>query len=260
MNNAVPILLYHRIDESGLATATRPQDFRKHMSWLNGRGWRSLTNEELTYYLRSGKAFPRRSFVITFDDGYESMATAGFETLQEFRYSATCFISTRFLRGATTTVHDVADDEASQPFMSWEQARALHSCGVIDFQSHSHTHRNFSKFSPEEAVADLQISREILAQELALPASHFEHLAWPWGMSTPDGRLAAKKGGFNYQYTVARQSFVPGSALDEIPRTCFDAAAFEQFQRQFWLQSGQLAHMWNIAYPFGRRLRQLTGL
>lgn len=260
MHNSIPILLYHRIDESGSAEATRPQDFRRHLQWLRERGWRSLGNDELTYFLRTGKALPARAFAITFDDGYESLATTAFETLQEFRYSATCFVSTWFLRGAADSTRECIDEESGKVFMSWEQVRALHSCGVVDFQSHSHTHRRFDDCADADIVADLETSRDILAHELTLPKRCFEHLAWPWGLSTPQWRALAKRAGFNYQYTVARQSFTRGAALDDIPRTCFDAANFPQFQRQFWLQSGGLAGMWNVAYPFGRRLRQLTGL
>lgn len=260
MANSVPILLYHRIDCSGEPTATAPAAFRKHLQWLAERGWRSLEREELTACLRSGKPFPARSFVITFDDGYESLASAAFPTLQEFGYRGICFLSTCLLQGASEVRTDAPAENDRALFLSWEQVRALQSCGVIDFQSHTHSHQRFWDLTPEELAADLDLSRQLLARELRVPARHFEHLAWPWGRSDANARALAKQAGFKYQYTVARLSCQRHGALDEIPRTCFDAAAFAQFQRQFRLQSGYLSRMWNLAYPFGRRLRHITGL
>lgn len=259
MSNAIPILLYHRIDHSGLSTATTPEEFIQHLQWLHERGWRTLSADAFTALLRNRKPLPARSFVITFDDGYESLASAAFPILQQFGYSAICFLSTRQIRNQRSLVEEGPGGRDGKLFLGWNQVRALQSCGVIDFQSHTHTHDNFNECSAEKLVADLAMSREVLMRELALPARRFEHLAWPWGRSTSEWRALARGVGFRYQYTVARQSFQREMPVDEIPRTCFDAAAFSHFRRQFWLQSGLLAGMWNAAYPFGRRLRHLAG-
>jgi hypothetical protein len=90
-----------------------------------------------------------------------------------------------------------------------------------------------------------------------LPRYHFQHLAWPWGKSTEAWRQVASKGGLRYQYTVERQSFVRTSALQNMPRTCYDGATALNFQAQFWLQVGPLANVWRNAYPMLRQLRQL---
>ncbi|HVL76813.1 MAG TPA: polysaccharide deacetylase family protein [Noviherbaspirillum sp.] len=259
MAHSLPILLYHRIDRSGLSTATAPDDFRRHLQWLKENGWRALDGAQLTHLLRSGKALPKRAFVITFDDGYESLASAAFPILQEFRYSAICFLSTQFIPGARSWKRPREAQVDDAAFLTWDQVRALQSCGVIDFHSHTHTHRRFEECTMEELTEDLAMPRRILAGELGLPERHFDHLAWPWGRSTPEWRALAHRLGYRYQYTVARQSFERHGPLDDIPRTCFDAAAFPQFQRQIWLQSGSIGRMWNFAYPFGRRLRQITG-
>jgi len=261
MAHAIPILLYHRIDTSGLPTATTPEAFRRHLQWLYERGWRTLDAETFTHYLRTGRALPPHAFVITFDDGYESIASAAFPVLQTFRYTAISFLSTGLMRNARggRPAHPDASRHGSL-YLSWEQVRALQSCGVVSFQSHTHTHGRFEERGIDALAADLDLSRQMLVQELGLPASHFEHLAWPWGYSTPAWRTLAKKNGFRYQYTVARQSFLRHMPCDTIPRTCFDATAFTAFQAQFRLQSGALAQLWNLAYPVGRRLRHLTGI
>ena len=123
MSQAVPILLYHRIDRSSLSTATPPTVFRQHLLWLKERGWRALTAEEFSFFMRGGKAFPPRSFVITFDDGYESISSVALGTLKEFGYHAIAFISTKLLRHEPAVGEAVPADKEMSSFMSWTQAR-----------------------------------------------------------------------------------------------------------------------------------------
>lgn len=254
MTPFLPILLYHRIDHSALSTATPPATFRRHLEWLHERGWRSLTLQEFEFYHRSGDGFPAKSFLISFDDGYSCLAGIVHDTLKEFRYTAIGFLPTRLL----------CDAEAGKlkkgEFLTWAQARALQSSGVFDFHSHTHSHKRFRECTAEAIREDLGISVEILARELGMPRKVFTHLAWPWGDSQSHWRSAARECGFRYQYTVARRSFRHGFPHDDIPRTCFDAAAFGRFQWQLALQSGPLSPVWHAAYPVGRRLRKFASL
>ena len=196
MSQAVPILLYHRIDRSSLSTATPPTVFRRHLQWLKERGWQALTAEEFSFFMSSGKTFPPRSFVITFDDGYESISSIALGILKEFGYHAIAFISTRLLQ------HETSNDETTQAateassFMSWAQARELQAGGIIHLQSHTHSHQLFSGWPLVGIIDDLTTSVDILSHELRMPRSHYTHLAWPWGRSTPQSRAAATRSGF----------------------------------------------------------------
>jgi peptidoglycan/xylan/chitin deacetylase (PgdA/CDA1 family) len=255
LNDRIPILLYHRIEDSALSTATAPQTFRQHLASMKEQGWRSLSADEFGSVMKAGRALPDRSFLITFDDGYETVRTAALDILREFDFKAISFLSTELLRRSSD---GSSNDDSRDAYLSWDQVRELQASGLVDCQSHSHTHNNFSEYSLGDISSDLGKSVDLLSQELRLPRSHFKHLAWPWGLSKATWRQAASSAGFTYQYAVARQSCRVSSALDQIPRTCFDANSFSQFQRQLWLQTGQLSQAWEFAYPFGRRLRNLA--
>lgn len=259
MSYAIPILLYHRIEDSSLSTATPPAMFRRQLSSLRERGWTAISADEFTHAMQSGASLPERSFMITFDDGYENIASVALDILRECECKAISFLTTQFLRGPKHGTSKAPDDGAAQDYMTWDQVRQLQASGIVDCQSHTHTHRNFSGCTADQICADLETSVGLLSYELGLPRKHFSHLAWPWGLSHPEWRGIAKRVGFDHQYTVSKQSFQLDGPLDEIPRTCFDATTFQQFQRQMWLQSGQLSQLWNVLYPFGRRLRQLPG-
>lgn len=258
MSGPLPILLYHAIDEKGLSTSTAPAVFRQHLATMSRNGWRSLTATQFTHHLATGRPFPERSFLITFDDGYLSVRTAALGILREFGFHAISFLSTQFMRGPKEG--EAASHPGDEPdrFMSWDQARELQASGLVDCQSHSHTHSNFSAWSTQDILRDLGTSVDLLARELRLPRGHFRHLAWPWGLSAPAWREAAGKAGFSVQYGVSRQAFRLAMGREDIPRTCFDGAATAQFERQLWLQTGSFSPLWDLAYPIGRRLRQFT--
>lgn len=256
MDFSIPILLYHRVDEEDSMLSTTPATFRKHMQFLSERGWRSLSLDEFTFYAWSGKKLPSCSFFITFDDGYESLHGPAAKILEEFNFRATCFLCTSFIREPATAID--LDNVDNSCFLSWNQARELQQKGLISFQSHTHTHRNFAEMSLADLAADLDAAQGLLSTELRLPRYHFQHLAWPWGKSTEAWRQVASKCGLRYQYTVERQSFTRESALQNMPRTCYDGATAANFQAQFWLQVGPLANVWRNVYPMLRQLRRPT--
>ncbi|HEY0845509.1 MAG TPA: polysaccharide deacetylase family protein [Noviherbaspirillum sp.] len=260
MTNFLPILLYHRIDASLLSTSTAPMVFRRHLEWLYDRGWRTLSAQEFAYHLRTGRPFPPASFLITFDDGYTSLAHTAFDILKELDYSAIGFLSTKMLCDETQAIQASRSAHEERVFLSWEQVRALQASGVFDFHSHTHSHQRFEQRSLDDIRQDLGMSLDILVRELALPRRHFTHLAWPWGKSEQEWRTVAKDCGFDYQYTVARRAFRRDFPLDQIPRTCFDAVGLTRFQVQIELQSGHLSDMWHAAYPVGRSLRRFARL
>lgn len=254
MTGPIPILAYHRLDEQRLTTSTAPYLFRRHMLWLSRHGWRSLSLDEFEFYAARAICFPTKSFLLTFDDGYQSIATSGLAILKEFHFHAVCFAATSSLRQADED--EPSAGAATGEYLSWGQAKALQETGLVDFQSHSHKHRRLHEQSESDLVLDLRTSVELLSSKLALPKSRFRHLAWPWGDSTDQSRRLASQCGFKYQYTVAREAFQHSSSLQHIPRTCYDGASYADFQIQFWLQSGPLSKPWHAFYPVARHLRR----
>jgi peptidoglycan/xylan/chitin deacetylase (PgdA/CDA1 family) len=260
VNHPIPVLLYHRIEDSSASTATSPRVFRQQLVALKEQGWKSLSAQEFAHVMKRGGPVRERSFLITFDDGYETIRTAALDILRDLDFKAISFLSTNLLRDPGATQEALPDGESRDAYLSWEQARELQASGLVDCQSHSHAHQNFSAYAHEEIRRDLATSIDLLCAQLRLPRSHFNHLAWPWGLSKKPWREIASGLGLAFQYAVGKQAARPSSAHDQIPRTCFDGANFAQFQRQVWLQTGQLSQVWDLAYPLGRRLRNLASV
>jgi peptidoglycan/xylan/chitin deacetylase (PgdA/CDA1 family) len=94
----VPIFEYHRVKppagEVGVARdLIVPADlFDQQMAAMAADGWHTITMGELGDDLRLGIQPAPKSFVVTFDDGYEDGYTYAFPILRKYGYVATYFI------------------------------------------------------------------------------------------------------------------------------------------------------------------------
>ncbi|HET9531812.1 MAG TPA: polysaccharide deacetylase family protein, partial [Blastocatellia bacterium] len=94
------ILMYHRVAEvrsDPWSLCVTPQHFAEHMEILR-RHARPISLRELTGALREGSV-PRRSVVVTFDDGYLDNLKNARPLLERYDIPATFFIATGYLGG-----------------------------------------------------------------------------------------------------------------------------------------------------------------
>ena len=90
---SLPILTFHAIDDELDVLSFSPRVFRRGMARLREGGYRTVSLLEVVDCLRRGVPFPDRSFVITFDDGYQSVYDEAFPVLQRYGMSATVFLT-----------------------------------------------------------------------------------------------------------------------------------------------------------------------
>jgi len=116
--------------------------------------------------------------------------------------------------------------------ISWDDARKLASEGIIEFQSHTHSHARWDPDSDgtRKLERDLATSLDVLSDELRLPRRTFRHLAWPWGLCNERWERLGRSLGFTYQHIVQRGAVTrPGQTI-RLPRFCFDGASTRAFR------------------------------
>jgi peptidoglycan/xylan/chitin deacetylase (PgdA/CDA1 family) len=98
----LPVLTYHRVDEPertpdlypGLIGAT-PAEFDEHMRFLSS--WHSpLSLPELLAIRRGEAPLPPRAVMVTFDDGYRSVAEHAWPSMQRHGVPLTLFVPTAY--------------------------------------------------------------------------------------------------------------------------------------------------------------------
>src|SRR5437879_13341841 len=92
--SGVPVLCYHRIGgplELGVTRVGRSV-FARQMTALARAGWRTLTLEEFATS-RTTHA-ERRTFLLTFDDAYASLAGHAYPVRADLGFARTTFVTT----------------------------------------------------------------------------------------------------------------------------------------------------------------------
>jgi peptidoglycan/xylan/chitin deacetylase (PgdA/CDA1 family) len=172
----LPILVYHHFSEErdDRLTVSRGK-FERQLQYLRDKGYRSIRLSELMY---QEHVSAQRRVVITFDDGYRSVAHIAVPLLARYGFSATCFLPVAHI-GA-----DNAWDGGGTPLMSADTLRALPS-EQIELALHSWRHENYCFKSGDDIARDLALCRHRL-DVLGIPYQPM--FAYPYGKVPKDKR------------------------------------------------------------------------
>lgn len=197
----IPILTYHRLLKDSPTTAADPKrisvsqgQFRSHLSFLWSLGYRSVSLAGYPAQLRAGQAPARKSFAITFDDGYEEVLTLGLPILQEFGFTATIFAVPGQLAGCN------AWDDGQAKLLGAEQYHTLEKAGIT-IGAHTWSHVHLPKVNAASAREEIVDSKRKLETLLGHPVGLF---AYPYGEYTADVETMVREAGFEAGFATDR--------------------------------------------------------
>ena len=185
--------MYHAVGAAGEPASRFAVPLRRfgwQMAWLHWGGYRVLSLDRLLRYLDDGGRPPRRTVVITFDDGFVDTLTLAAPVLARFGFPATVFVVT----GEVGSVAQWTPDPAlnGRPLLSWEGLAALSEPGAIALGATRAATAPLRTASPEIARAEIEGSLADLRARGYRPQS----FAYPFGHSTPEARKLVSEAGF----------------------------------------------------------------
>ena len=194
-----PVLCYHRIGgplELGI-TRVGWSVFERQMRGLAAAGWRTLTLAEFA----NPRPTPHtpRTFLLTFDDGYASLAERAYPLLAELGFTATTFLITDFVGRENTW--DVRYTWRRLRHLDWPAIERWRGRG-FDFASHGAGHRRLTWLNDRAAADELGRSHDTLVQKLGADAGRA--VAYPFG--AVDGRVerVAREAGYELGFGGVR--------------------------------------------------------
>ena len=202
------ILAYHSVSQDrtdSLAVSTA--DFQWQMQWLSDRNYRSMT---LADYLSHPPSDGKRVVILTFDDGYADNFEQAFPVLQEFGYVATIFLVSDFVDTERLYPWDQSKVRSAIPrtsfqTLSWQQVHEMAASG-IEFGSHTCTHPELAKVSPERCVEEITRSRHDLQKALGAEVVSF---SYPRGNLNAEVMRSVERAGYRCAVITPPRAGIP---------------------------------------------------
>lgn len=229
-NTAIPILMYHQIDEpppSGTplrGLVVSPGAFARQMWMLRMLGYQGLSMVALQPYLRGEKT--AKVVGISFDDGYLNNHTHALPALSQNGFSATCYAVS-----ALTGGHNDWDAGlvARKPLMDVGHWREWLAAGM-EIGSHTRHHADLTVLDEAAARTEIADARSELEDRFAVPVQQF---CYPYGRYSRRDRDLVEQAGYINATTTHRSRAKPGDDPFLLPRVIV-AQATKPWH--FWLK------------------------
>ncbi|ADQ45305.1 polysaccharide deacetylase [Caldicellulosiruptor kronotskyensis 2002] len=221
----IPVLVYHyfakdqkEAQDYNSSTVVNIQKFERQMEYLYKNNFKTLTMEELYKFLKGEYTPPKKSVVITMDDGYKNNITLAYPILKKYRFRACIFVIGKFL---------ISKNSSNEfEYLSFEDT--LKYTDVFEFGSHTYDMHRLLNGMPILLQANmLDIIFDFVNNQMLINSPYF---AYPFGAY--DEKVIEVLKSFNYKLAFTTKKGYVTSSTDpyEIPRfTISQKTTFDQF-------------------------------
>ena len=201
-----PVIMYHDIKlmpQNNFDVTLK--DFRQQLKWLKNNGYKTLSIEEFVDIVKSGKAFPKDSVLITFDDGFSDALAYALPELKGRDMKAVFFINPWY----------IGKKAKGYPYLTEADLKNLANEPLISIASHTTRHLHLDKLSPEDLAAELNDSKAYLEEITGKPVLA---LSYPFGEYNADVIAATQAAGYEIAFAVQDRGLFDQPARFSIPR------------------------------------------
>jgi peptidoglycan/xylan/chitin deacetylase (PgdA/CDA1 family) len=196
------VLMYHNFGHPPAAGDPEhlfvPEEtFRAHLSLLAERGWRALRLDEFLATL-DGAPAPRKSYLLTIDDGHESVLRTAAPILAEAGIPSVLFVPPGVLGGPITWNPVYAAERLSSRAEIATLAGTAMEVGV-----HSWDHSRMADMDAEALRLQVVRAREVVTEMMGYLQRSF---AYPFGTHDRPARAAMADAGYQVSFAVAREN------------------------------------------------------
>ncbi len=212
----VVILMYHSL----LKDPTRhgkyvvsPDLFESDLKYLKEHGYSFVGIQELIDFVYSGAPLPKKSVVITFDDGYYNNYLYAYPLLE--KYDAKMVIS---VIGKYTDLYDGEKPNAYYSHVTWDMINEMLASGRVEIGNHTYSmHTNGERRGSKKIKGETdEHYSKILTEDIGkLQAEMFEHTGtYPSVYTYPFGAISNASFGI-----IADMGFLASLSCTEKPST-----------------------------------------
>ena len=184
----VPIMMYHHVNGGNAQRpdTVSPERFEWHMAYLKKHQFNVLPLSTLVRMIQEGKPMPRKSVVITFDDGYDDNYQYAFPVLRKYGFPATIFVIT-----------DIVNAEG---YLTTAQLKEMLAHDV-EIGGHTRRHAYLPGLLGKALIEEIKGSKDWIEQELGVTTVDF---AYPAGGFTDEAKRIVREAGYESACTTNR--------------------------------------------------------
>ncbi|ROR90132.1 glycosyltransferase [Nocardioides aurantiacus] len=213
------VLCYHAVADLRAAPPLRqygvpPALLRSQLRVLRRTGHRFVTPDEAVRALTGGGGLPRRAVLVTFDDCFSDLVSAGLPVLQEERVRAVAFAVADRVGDSNRW-----DQEIGAPPLALLDAGGLARLqhAGTEIGAHASTHRPLTSVSHDPADLRREVAGSVeTLEQLGLRRPRM--FAYPHGENDAPTREAVAAAGLELAFTVTPGIAVPSDELTAVPR------------------------------------------
>jgi peptidoglycan/xylan/chitin deacetylase (PgdA/CDA1 family) len=180
----IPVLMYHSVQNiPNNAAVISTKNFGLQMKYLADNGYKTLTLDQLNAFLSDKNfSFPKKSVVLTFDDGYKDTYTTVMPILQKYNFKASLFLVTNKIKKNVFTS---------------EEIKTMQKNGINTY-SHTLSHPDL------KSLSSIQQEKEIIQSESVLKSMGIKHslyFCYPYSYFNNTTIKLIKKHGYKMAFT-----------------------------------------------------------
>jgi len=199
----VPIIMYHYVeyvkdprDTIRKSLNIDPDVFQYQLQTLESNGFKTFYVKELAEALDGFRIMPKKSVILTFDDGYEDFYTYVLPILKKYKVKATLYV--------------INDLVGSKGYISQKELDEIASSGFVEVGAHTLDHDYLKGMSKEAQMQQIIKSKDELESMLGIQIKTF---AYPFGAFDDNSINIVKEASFS-----AAVSVIPGNDHSEEDR------------------------------------------
>lgn len=227
----VVILTYHDVvdtieDDPKKTVNISTEKFENQIKWLSKHGYKTLSMEEFYEWKVNNKKIPRKSILITFDDGWNSFYTKAMPILEKYNMKSSVFIIWKY--------SESKQNEEEQIYMTLDQIKDVnenhHDMKIL---SHSYDlHIKEYADNKDYQLYDSDIKKVNKIQ------SGIEFYAYPYGKRNENYIKALKDNNYKMAFTFGPYDYVDKEDDNyQIPRLgLFESTPDWKFKLKMFLE------------------------
>lgn len=163
---AVRILAYHAIELVPTNSySVSLNNFIEQIEHLK-KHYNVISLTKFQKILDSKESFPRKTIILTFDDGFRDFYERAYPILKKYKLPATCFIMTS------------KAESSDEKFMHWDEAQQIVEDELVTIGSHTVSHKSLTSLNNEALKHEVEDSKSMIEQKLGISVDFF---SYPYG-------------------------------------------------------------------------------